>query len=339
MSLRGASMLAGKGPSYELLDSLVTSGMSLLLVSSEAEEVLGLAHRVLIMREGRLIAELDGWTARHQLDAGSSGLGHGPRSRTRRLSGSADPVTTGEADGLASSLNWIRDFGIVASVLALFAALSIASDAFLTWMNLVNILDQWAPVGIMACAATMVIVAAGFDCLWDRRLPSQASQRKARQRHIARAGLSRGRGRWCRTWHRQRPCDHGRRINSFVATLASALIIRGVALTLGWLSDDSRRSSFQVPRQRKGARSSSTRRDLSRVRARDRLPARADDLRPRCVRGRRKFGGGPRPSVRVNVVRAATFAFSGLSAGSQELSSRAVWRWAKPTRISESSSP
>ncbi len=32
--------------------------MALLLISSENEEVLGLAHRVLVMREGRFVAEL-----------------------------------------------------------------------------------------------------------------------------------------------------------------------------------------------------------------------------------------------------------------------------------------
>jgi simple sugar transport system ATP-binding protein/ribose transport system ATP-binding protein len=34
--------------------------MGILLISSEVEEVLGLAHRVLVMRAGRIVAELDG---------------------------------------------------------------------------------------------------------------------------------------------------------------------------------------------------------------------------------------------------------------------------------------
>ena len=32
----------------------------MLLISSEYEEVLGLAHRVLVMRNGRFVAELEG---------------------------------------------------------------------------------------------------------------------------------------------------------------------------------------------------------------------------------------------------------------------------------------
>ena len=44
---------------YELIHSLAAEGMAVLLISSEHEEVLGLAHRVLVMRGGRIVAELD----------------------------------------------------------------------------------------------------------------------------------------------------------------------------------------------------------------------------------------------------------------------------------------
>jgi ABC-type sugar transport system ATPase subunit len=44
---------------YELVHSLAEQGMAVVLISSEHEEVLGLAHRVLVMRGGRVVAELD----------------------------------------------------------------------------------------------------------------------------------------------------------------------------------------------------------------------------------------------------------------------------------------
>ena len=43
---------------HRLLDELVAEGMAILMISSELPEVLGMADRVLVMREGRLIAEL-----------------------------------------------------------------------------------------------------------------------------------------------------------------------------------------------------------------------------------------------------------------------------------------
>jgi ABC-type sugar transport system ATPase subunit len=42
---------------YQLITSLAREGMAVLLISSELEEVLGLAHRVLVLRQGRIIAE------------------------------------------------------------------------------------------------------------------------------------------------------------------------------------------------------------------------------------------------------------------------------------------
>jgi rhamnose transport system ATP-binding protein len=45
---------------YDLLVELAESGLGVLLISSELEEVLGLAHRVLVMRAGRIVGELRG---------------------------------------------------------------------------------------------------------------------------------------------------------------------------------------------------------------------------------------------------------------------------------------
>jgi simple sugar transport system ATP-binding protein/ribose transport system ATP-binding protein len=45
---------------YELTVQLAADGMGVLLISSEIEEILGLAHRVLVMRGGTVVAELEG---------------------------------------------------------------------------------------------------------------------------------------------------------------------------------------------------------------------------------------------------------------------------------------
>ena len=45
---------------YDVLVRLAADGMAILLISNEVEEILGLAHRVLVMRTGRLVAELSG---------------------------------------------------------------------------------------------------------------------------------------------------------------------------------------------------------------------------------------------------------------------------------------
>jgi ABC-type sugar transport system ATPase subunit len=69
--LRGPKVLVADEPTrgvdvgakraiYELLTSHAAEGLGVLLISSDAEEILGLAHRVLVMRAGRIAAEFRG---------------------------------------------------------------------------------------------------------------------------------------------------------------------------------------------------------------------------------------------------------------------------------------
>jgi len=44
---------------HRLLDELAGEGVAVLMISSELPEVLRVADRILVMREGRLVAELD----------------------------------------------------------------------------------------------------------------------------------------------------------------------------------------------------------------------------------------------------------------------------------------
>ena len=52
--------VGAKAAVYEILASLAASGMAIVLISSEHEEILGLAHRVLVMRNGGIEGELAG---------------------------------------------------------------------------------------------------------------------------------------------------------------------------------------------------------------------------------------------------------------------------------------
>jgi simple sugar transport system ATP-binding protein/ribose transport system ATP-binding protein len=50
--------VAAKRSIYELIVKLAADGVGVLLISSEVEELLGLAHRILVMRRGRIVREL-----------------------------------------------------------------------------------------------------------------------------------------------------------------------------------------------------------------------------------------------------------------------------------------
>lgn len=54
-------------------------------------------------------------------------------------------------------------YAIAIALLLMIVVLSFASDAFLTLRNIANILNQNAPLAIMAAAMTFVIIGGGFD--------------------------------------------------------------------------------------------------------------------------------------------------------------------------------
>ena len=55
--------VGAKSEIYRLIAELAGRGLGVVMVSSEMDELLGIATRILVMREGALVAELDGATA------------------------------------------------------------------------------------------------------------------------------------------------------------------------------------------------------------------------------------------------------------------------------------
>jgi ribose transport system permease protein len=127
----------------------------------------------------------------------------------------------------------LRDYGIVFVFAALFITLSIASDAFLSVTNLLNVLDQWAPVGIMACAGTLVMIAGGFDLsvgavvalsgVVAAKVTGVAGVEIAMLAGVA-SGLVVGVANGALVTKA--------RINPFMATLASSMMVRGLATAI-----------------------------------------------------------------------------------------------------------
>jgi len=61
------------------------------------------------------------------------------------------------------ALGLFRTYGIVVVLALMVAAITAAQPGFLAFGNLMNILSQWAPVGIMGIGMTYVVITGGFD--------------------------------------------------------------------------------------------------------------------------------------------------------------------------------
>ncbi|PJF40513.1 MAG: ABC transporter permease [Chloroflexi bacterium] len=151
-------------------------------------------------------------------------------------------VTTAPAKPSRSVSKLLLDYGIVIAFAVLFIVLSFESDVFFTVRNQLNILDQAQQIGLMAIAATVVIIAGGFDLSMGAIFAMSGVVAAFVARDLGEVesfaavapyagwiagiivgtliGLLNG------------ALVTVLRINTFVATLASGIVIRGMALIL-----------------------------------------------------------------------------------------------------------
>ncbi len=62
-----------------------------------------------------------------------------------------------------NALDFVKEYAVVILLAIILIALAFASPSFFTFANLVNILNQNAPLAIIAAAGTFVIVSGNFD--------------------------------------------------------------------------------------------------------------------------------------------------------------------------------
>lgn len=126
-----------------------------------------------------------------------------------------------------------QTYAVLIMILILMAALALMSDSFLTLQNLLNILNQNAPLAILASAMTLVIIAGGFDLSVGAIFAMGAVASAWIALHFdpyvglilsPLIGLVLG-------------CVNGLvitllRVHSFLATIATSLIFKGVAIVI-----------------------------------------------------------------------------------------------------------
>jgi ribose transport system permease protein len=62
-----------------------------------------------------------------------------------------------------SVMDFLREYGVLVIILVMMVGLTFISGSFLTPRNLLNILNQSTPLALIAVALTLVIISGGFD--------------------------------------------------------------------------------------------------------------------------------------------------------------------------------
>lgn len=142
----------------------------------------------------------------------------------------------------------VRDYGVLAILVLLFVTLSVTTSNFLTSRNLMNILDQNAPLMLLALGTTFVILTGAFD-LSSGQVMSLTIVLGAQLSYLLSnplAGMLLALAIAIPIGALNGYIISRFKINSFLTTLASSLIISGFALwaSSGSLIDLSTNSTF-----------------------------------------------------------------------------------------------
>jgi ABC-type sugar transport system ATPase subunit/ribose/xylose/arabinose/galactoside ABC-type transport system permease subunit len=141
--------VGSKAEIHQLLRDIADQGRGVVMVSSELPEVLGVADRIAVMREGTLVAEFE--AAKASEDA---------------LLAAATPGRRREAVATRREVGqtWVQQGGAAFVVLAaLWLVAAVLSANFLSITNQSNLLGQAAVLALLALAQAFVILAGGID--------------------------------------------------------------------------------------------------------------------------------------------------------------------------------
>ncbi len=133
---------------HELIHEFAEQGGAVLVISSDMPEVLTLADRILVMRQGKVSGEISGADATQEA-----------------ILELALPVETDSQEKSdKKTRNWISQETVVAALILLVGTIAaLVNPSFLSWTNISDILVKIAPVLIVGTMMTLVILAREID--------------------------------------------------------------------------------------------------------------------------------------------------------------------------------
>jgi ribose transport system ATP-binding protein len=150
---------------YSHLRELADQGLSIILVSSELPEIIGMSDRILVMRAGRIACELEaaGATEEKILAAGLS------EPADEEFQAGRQPGDTETHEPLRIKLNALRkriiqtDLVVLLTLLCLIGIGVFTSESFLNNYNLTSIMRHAAALGIVSMGQAVVMINGGLD--------------------------------------------------------------------------------------------------------------------------------------------------------------------------------
>jgi rhamnose transport system ATP-binding protein len=166
--------VGAKAEIHRIISNLAAQGLAVILISDDAQEVIGMADRILVFRGGRIVAE----SGRASFDREAMLLAAAQAAREIR---SADYTDEGKreegkeeenrgrgrerggANGWLSKLMRVRELGLVVALLLIGLGITLREPRFLDGANLEQVALSATLVCIVALGEALVIIARQID--------------------------------------------------------------------------------------------------------------------------------------------------------------------------------
>jgi rhamnose transport system ATP-binding protein len=168
-----------KAEVHGLIADLARSGMAIILISSELPELLGMSDRILVLREGRVMDEMERAEATPERvlkaatdaveEKGSSGKADKPDKRladTTSQPPRQEPSSSKPSNPLVSAIRRLllkREFGLVAAMAAVIIPVAAINPRMLSGPNITALSMDAALLIIVAVAQMLVLLTRNID--------------------------------------------------------------------------------------------------------------------------------------------------------------------------------
>jgi rhamnose transport system ATP-binding protein len=171
--------VGAKAEIHRIISSLAAQGLAVILISDDAQEVIGMADRILVFRGGRIVAE----SGRASFDREAMLLAAAQAARETKSADYPDYAELGEgkegaegtgenrgrgrrrgvAGGWVSKLMRVRELGLVVALLLIGLGITLREPRFLDGANLEQVALSATLVCIVALGEALVIIARQID--------------------------------------------------------------------------------------------------------------------------------------------------------------------------------
>jgi ribose transport system ATP-binding protein/rhamnose transport system ATP-binding protein len=155
-----------KADVHAMIADLASQGMAIILISSELPELLGMCDRMIVLREGRLVAQFSRSEATQEKVIRAATGAHPISTTPEALAAVTDKaVTTAPPIAELHSARRFahREFGLVAAIAAVVVPVVLINPRMLSPINLTSLAMDLALLTIVAAAQMLVLITRNID--------------------------------------------------------------------------------------------------------------------------------------------------------------------------------